>query len=217
MINCLTHNWLAHRINKNCATFILKYLKGTVLDIGCGEKPYEHIFQQNISDYVGLEHPNTLHKNKKIDVFGDACTLPIKNSTIDCVVSFQVMEHVAEPNQMIAEIHRILKKDGVVAITAPFMWGIHEAPYDYYRYTRYGLEYLFKKHGFEIMELKANTGYWSTAGLRFNYYLARYGKSSIYYLLSPIFFFVQVISLILDKVDKVDTDTASYTLIAKKP
>ena len=217
MINFLAHNWLAHRINKNCVVFMLKYLKGTVLDIGCGNKPYEHIFQSNISEYIGLEHPNTLHKNNKIDIFGDACCLPIKNSTIDCVVSFQVMEHVAEPNQMLAEIYRVLKNDGVVAVTTPFMWGIHEAPHDYYRYTKYGLEYLFKKHGFEIIELKANTGYWSTAGLRFNYYLARFGKSFLYYILSPIFFCVQVISLIFDKIDREETDTASYTLIAKKP
>jgi len=214
--NFLCHNWLVYLINERCVKESLSYIKGKLLDIGCGNKPYLYIMESYINNYIGIEHPNTLHKNKEIDLYGDTCNLPFKNNSFDTVVSFQVMEHVNEPNQMVAEIYRVIKKDGYVVLTVPFMWGIHEPPYDYYRYTEYGLRYLFEKHKFEIVELRANTGFWVVTGLRFNYYLLRFCKWYLKYMLFPIFFIVQFGSIILDKIYKVESDTASYTLVARK-
>lgn len=211
-----THNWLIHEINRNITLSIVHYVKGFLLDIGCGETPYSDILKPQVTTHIGLDHPYTLHKNVKRDIDGDACHLPFENSSFDTVVSFQVMEHVSEPDLMIREIYRTLKKDSYVIITSPFMWGIHEEPRDFYRYTKYGLRYLFEKNSFEIVEIRANTGYWIMAGLRFNYYLSRFGGRYLKYLLSPIYYFVQVLSLILDKIDKVESDTASYTLVARK-
>jgi SAM-dependent methyltransferase len=212
----LSHNWLAHEINRKCTLSVLKYVKGDLLDVGCGEKPYFEILKPHVNDYVGLDMPNTLHAKDKINIYGNACYLPFKDSSFNTVVSFQVMEHVNEPNQTVAGIYRVLKKGGYAVLTTPFMWGLHEKPRDFYRYTKYGLKYLFEKNGFEIVELRANSGYWIMAGLRFNYYLARFGRGYLKYLLSPIYFGVQVLSNVLDKIDNVETDTVSYTLVAKK-
>jgi len=51
------------------------------------------------------------------------------------------------------------------------MWHVHEAPYDYFRYTRYGLEYLLNKNGFVHIEIKENTGFWQTFVLKFNFWI----------------------------------------------
>lgn len=212
----LSHNWLVHKINLQSVLCTLDYVEGDLLDIGCGKKPYLEVLNSFVNNYIGFEHPNTLHINNKIDVLGDGCRLPFKNNSFDTVVSFQVLEHINEPNKMLAEIHRILKIDKYLILTTPFMWGVHEAPIDYYRYTRYGLNYLLEKNGFEVVEIKANSGYWTMAGLRFNYNLTRFGTSYLKYFLSPIFFLVQILSLIFDKFDRNESDTAGYTTIAKK-
>lgn len=209
-------NWLINKINKKCVLSILKYVRGDLLDIGCGNKPYFDILKPRVNKYTGLDMPDTLHTRSKIDVYGDACNLPFEDSSFETVVSFQVMEHVNEPNIMIAEIFRVLKNGGYAIITTPFMWGIHEEPRDFYRYTKYGLKYLFKKNGFEIIELKANSGYWIMTGLRFNYYLVRFENKYSKYVLFPIYNLVQIISFTLDKFDKAEADTVSYTLVAKK-
>jgi SAM-dependent methyltransferase len=210
------HNWLAHLVNQKYAERVAPYSRGRLLDLGCGEKPYFDVFKHRVDSYIGLEHPMTLHKNDKIDLFGDACNLPFADESFDTVVSFQVMEHIPEPDKMIAEVNRVLVTGGHAIFTTPFMWGIHEAPNDYYRFTKYGLRYLFEKNGFEIRELLANTGFWAMAGLRLNYYLARFAHGFVRYAFIPIFLIVQVLAQTLDKIDKVESDTAGYVVVSKK-
>ena len=195
----LSHNWLVHKINMQSVLCTLDYIEGDLLDIGCGKKPYLEVLNPFVKNYIGFEHPNTLHMNNKIDVLRDGCRLHFKNNSFDTVVSFQVLEHINEPNEMLAEIHRILKIDKYLILTTSFMWRVHEVPIDFYRYTRYGLNHLLEK-----------------AGLRFNYNLTRFGKSYLKYFLSPIFFLVQILSIIFDKFDRNESDTAGYTTIAKK-
>lgn len=212
----LSYNWLTRVINERCARQATKYVQGKLLDVGCGEKPYFGILNPYVEKYIGIEHPNTLHKDKHIDLYADACRIPFKKDSFNCVVSFQVMEHISEPGYMLTEVYRVLQKGGNVVLTTPFMWGIHERPNDFYRYTRYGLQYLLEKAGFEIINIEANTGFWVMAGLRFNYYLARLARGYLLYTLSPIFLIVQLTSLILDRIYKAESDTASYTVIARK-
>ena len=85
----LTHNWLAHEINRKCTLSVLKYVKGDLLDIGCGEKPYFDILTPHINEYVGLDMSDTLHAKDAIDVYGTACNQPFKDSSFDSVVSFR--------------------------------------------------------------------------------------------------------------------------------
>ena len=75
------------------------------------------------------------------------------------------MEHVTEPRIFLAEAFRVMKRGGTALLTTPFMWGEHEQPHDYFRFTRYGLRYLAEKAGFEVIEIEPDTGYWSTATL----------------------------------------------------
>jgi len=126
------------------------------------------------------------------------------------------MEHLAEPKFFLSECFRILKPDGIIFITVPFMWHVHEEPYDYFRYTRYGLEYIMKKTGFIEIEIKENTGFWQTWILKFNYYTKRFARGFLRYIWIPIWQIGQIIAQALDKIDKCPGECASYSVLAKK-
>jgi SAM-dependent methyltransferase len=124
---------------------------------------------------------------------------------------------VPEPQQFLAEAFRVLKAGGKAVLMTPMMWGEHEPPHDYYRYTRYGLRYLAEKAGFEVISIEPLTGYWSMAALRFNYSMNRLARGPLRYFLRPLWW-DQYLALWLDKIDRnYRVDTASYTTILQKP
>ncbi len=126
-------------------------LKGTLLDVGCGQKPYEKL--TSASKYVGLEYDSPENrKNKKADYFYNGKKFPFKEKEFDSVLTSQVLEHVFEPDLFLSEINRVMKRGGLLLLTVPFSWDEHEQPVDFGRYSSFGLKYILNKHGFEIIE-----------------------------------------------------------------
>jgi len=124
-------------------------ITGRTLDIGCGAKPYESLFQSG--EYVGLELDTPENRaTKKADVFYDGGAFPFQDGEFDSVVAFQVLEHVFEPERFLSEVFRVLRDDGCVLLTVPFLWAEHEQPYDYARYSSFGLRSLIGRNGFDI-------------------------------------------------------------------
>lgn len=135
-------------------TPLLVRFAGRVLDVGCGSKPYKK-YCVNSSEYVGLEIDTPENRRrKKADFFYDGSVFPFESSNFDCVLSNEVFEHVFNPTQFLSEINRVLKKDGLFLISVPFVWDEHEQPYDYARYSSFGLKHNLEKAGFEILEAK---------------------------------------------------------------
>lgn len=129
------------------------YVQGKTLDIGCGRKPYEHLFKS--TEYIGLELDSPENRQyKQADQYYDGKALPFENSNVDSIVTHQVFEHVFTPDQFLSEIHRVLKPNGVLMLSVPFVWDEHEQPNDFARYSSFGLKSLLKKHGFDIIEQK---------------------------------------------------------------
>lgn len=126
-------------------------VSGETLDVGCGQKPYEQLFKS--SHYIGLEidTPDN-RKAKKADYFYDGTRFPFPDQGFDCVVTNQVFEHVFNPASFLKEIYRVLKPDGMLLLTAPFVWDEHEQPNDFARYSSFGLNSLLKNHGFAVIE-----------------------------------------------------------------
>jgi|LGVF01.1.fsa_nt_gb SAM-dependent methyltransferase len=208
-------NFLIHDINKKIA-LSLPY-KGRVIDLGCGTASYKEDVLKVANEYIGVDWENSPHDQTNVDIFADLTKrLPFDDHFADTVVSFQVMEHLPEPDFFLSECYRILKKNGKLFITVPFMWHIHEAPYDYYRYTRYGLTYMLKKNGFTDIEIKENTGFWQMWILKFNYHTVRFAKGIFKYLWIPVWWIGQTIAPILDRYDKSPKECASYTVLARK-
>jgi SAM-dependent methyltransferase len=213
-------NILINRIiDKEIKQLAQQYICGDLVDIGCGEKPYKQIVKPFVRNHVGVDHPDTLHKKTQIDRFGTAYKIPAQDGEFDSAICTAVLEHLEEPEIALMECNRILKKGGIAIYTAPFIWHLHEEPRDFYRYSKYGLRYLFEKSGFEIIEIRALSGFWVTFGqlLVYNIYrLLHRGilkKTGIIHILG---FFIQGFSYLLDKIDRAEQWTWMYSVVARK-
>lgn len=129
-------------------------LSGRLLDFGCGRKPYEDLF--HVQEYIGIDMEDTghEHRNSKIDVYYDGKNIPFPDNSFDAVFCSEVFEHVFNLDEIIVEIKRVMKQNGQILITVPFSWNEHEVPYDFARYSSFGITHLLEKNGFEIKELR---------------------------------------------------------------
>jgi SAM-dependent methyltransferase len=123
--------------------------RGRLLDVGCGEKPYFVYRPAAVADWIGFDVP----ENAGAEVHGYAEDLPFEGATFDTALCTEVLEHVEEPETVLREIARVLKPGGCVVLTTPLYWPLHEEPYDFFRFTPYGLRHLFGKAGFEILKM----------------------------------------------------------------
>lgn len=126
-------------------------LSGRLLDVGCGQKPYRHLFP--VADYIGMEYDSPENRQSKpADVFYDGHHFPFPDGEFDACLATQVLEHVFTPDAFLEEIRRILKPGGLLLLTVPFVWDEHEQPHDFARYSSFGLRHLLEQHGFAIRE-----------------------------------------------------------------
>ena len=135
---------------------------GKLLDIGCGSKPYEHLF--NVEKYIGIDIQISGHDHatSKVDKFYNGLDIPFKDNEFDWAFSSEVFEHVFDLNGLLKETNRVLTSGGKLAFTCPFVWEEHEQPYDYARYTIFALYDLMKNNGFEIENTYKSSTYIET-------------------------------------------------------
>jgi len=127
------------------------HITGRTLDVGCGQKPYEDLF--NATSYLGLEIDTVENRMAdKADCFYDGTLFPFGDAEFDSLVMNEVFEHVFTPDSMLREVNRVLKPGGVLFMTAPFVWDEHSQPYDFARYSSFGLLSLLDRHGFEVID-----------------------------------------------------------------
>lgn len=216
------HNWLIKKaLNDNVRSRVGR-LSGLVLDLGCGTRPFEPDIMQRATRYVGIDWSNTLHGNHA-DIVADLNKpLPVKDESVDHVVSFEVMEHLAEPAVMLGEAFRVLRKGGELTISVPFQWWVHESPWDYYRYTCHGLQYLLEKAGFTDVVVTPTTGFWSMWVLKLNYQTTRLiqGPKVLQFLvrsvLIPFWWINQHLAWLMDCRWPDPRETAGYFVVARK-
>lgn len=214
-------NWLVNHIHDKALALALKdHAKGRMIDIGCGTKPYEKLAKPYVIEHVGVDREDPFNRNARVDVAAGAYEIPLGNDTFDTALSTAALEHLAEPEQALRECFRLLKPGGTAIYTVPFFWHIHMAPWDFYRFTRYGLEHVFKKAGFEIVDMKALSGFWVTFGQLFVYYLGRADKFRVVRWLRLVTLAslpIQGIAYLFDKLDRAEDWTWMYLIIARKP
>jgi len=129
-------------------TYLCKYISGKTLDYGAGTAKYRKIIIPHTREYITFD----MVRGENVDVVGDAHKPPFEDESFDTVISTQMFEHIEKPWVVASEIKRILKPNGVCIITAPFIVPYHADPHDFFRYTKEGLESLFKNEGFKIEE-----------------------------------------------------------------
>src|SRR5882724_3261647 len=144
----------AYIIRKRLLNSIVKHipeLSGSLMDFGCGSKPYKSLF--SVSEYVGVDFNGQghSHENEQIDVYYDGKTLPFQDNRFDGIFSSEVFEHVFNLEVILKELNRVLKPGGKLLVTCPFSICEHEVPNDFARYTSFGLTDLLQRNGFEVV------------------------------------------------------------------
>ena len=213
-------NLLVNRIvERALADAASQHLRGDLADIGCGTKPYRELVAPHVSRHVGFDHPGTRHARDSIDAFATAYALPVAEGSFDSAICTAVLEHLEEPEQALRECHRILSPGGAAIYTVPFIWHVHEEPRDFFRYSPYGLEYLFHKVGFDVLEVRPLSGFWVTFGQLFVYNLYRLNKGQLRWLriIDALGLICQVIAWLFDKFDRTERWSWAHLVIARKP
>jgi len=211
----------------------LEYVQGILLDIGCGDSPYFDLFSTRIDSYVGINffqeeakdrHPSCAY------LIGQGEHLPLRDNSVDTVLCTEVLEHVPEPDFLMQEIRRVLKPGGCLLVTVPQIWYLHHQPHDYRRYTKHGLEYLFKKYRFKVLKLKERGNFWLALGQMINYYfdysfsVFSGRRKTVEHLMFKImravrkyiYVFTYGLCSFLDRFDRARLDTLGYTAVVQK-
>lgn len=145
--------------------------KAKWIDVGCGLRPYEVCFPAGVYAGVDVECSGRENDQKNPDYYFDGVTLPFGNANFEGAISTQVLEHVPNPLHMLKEMHRVIKPNGLLILSIPFVWQEHEEPYDYFRYTQFGVTELLKQAGFEIESITKDTGTIETLAMLVNTYV----------------------------------------------
>lgn len=222
-LNKKVYNWLLYDQADKYLLEYSKYYKGTLLDLGCADKPYEKFFKQYVARYIGVDWSNTIH-NSKADIIADLNKkIEIKDNYADTIISLNVLEHLYEPQIFLNESYRLLKDGGYMIVHVPFQWRIHEIPHDYFRYTPYGLKYLFEKAGFADVKVQPTCGFYTTIFLKINYFSLRLTRGSwiqrkiIPYILMPFWYTAQKVAPKLDSLHRGwSPEAQSFFVVAKK-
>jgi SAM-dependent methyltransferase len=188
-----------------------------LLDIGCGTKPYRGYL--SAQHYIGIDLPT--YGPQAADLFGSALQLPFRDVSYDAVLCTEVLEHVPDPNRLFREIARLLEPGGVLILTTPQTWGLHLEPFDYFRYTRYGLETLATSAGLDVQSVQPTCGVWATLGQRaVDAIYTRYGADKPLPIRGMVLMFCAIwltLALAQDYLGGHQGDTLDNVLIAIKP
>jgi SAM-dependent methyltransferase len=159
---------------------IAHHARGRMLDVGCGEKPYQYIFAPHVSEHVGVEYSESFaetHASQREgatasgtgpDVYYDGKRLPFEDASFDTVLSTQVLEHTSEPGALMAEMARVLRPGGKLLLTVPFSFRLHEEPRDFFRYTPHGLRALCEAADMRVLECAPFGSVWTAIAHKVN-------------------------------------------------
>lgn len=213
------HNLLIYKFHDQALERVAsQYLMGKMLDIGCGVKPYAAMMRPFVTEHIGVDHEGSLHSKGNVDLLGTAYNIPAPDASFDSAICTSVLEHLEEPEQALRECYRVLKSGGVAIYSVPFIWHLHEEPRDFFRFSKYGIDYLFTKAGFEVVEISALSGFWGTFGQMFVYNLYRYNRGPLcwFKIVDATALLIQGLAFVLDRIDRAEKWTSLYLVVARK-
>lgn len=149
------YTWL----EKECLTLQQRHAqtKCKILNVGSGGEIYEHIRRIANAEIVQTD----IDPERKPDIVADVCDMNMfADGTFDYVFMSEVLEHVKTPQEGVNEVHRVLKPGGTLYLSTPFIFPLHDEPYDFYRYTKYGLAHMLRN--FSKVDLKERNDYYAS-------------------------------------------------------
>jgi SAM-dependent methyltransferase len=165
-------NWLAHHKRIHALERVRDHVRGDLLDVGCGARPFEPLLRGRVRRYFGADVPHSTElSGAGPDVFAPAEALPFRDGSFDTLLAMALMPYLPVPDLMLREARRVLRPGGIAIIEFQMMGPPWNPPRDYFRFTRYGAELLLLRNGFEplvaipVGGLMARVGLWALAGL----------------------------------------------------
>jgi len=135
--------------------YIKKYVRGKLLDLGCGKVPLFEAYKDYITENICIDRENSLYNNEYLDLNCDLTqNLLFKDEEFDTIILSDVLEHIYNPEHLLKEISRILAKEGKLLMNVPFYYWLHDEPLDYFRYTEFALQYLIESAKLKVVVLK---------------------------------------------------------------
>lgn len=136
-----------------------RHAAGQLLDLGCGLVPLFGAYRERVLDAVCVDWPESRHPSPHLDYELDLNRpLPLASSTFDTILATDLLEHIAHPEQLFAEISRLLRSGGKLILGVPFFYRIHEAPHDHFRYTGHRLRLFCEENDLDVLELEPYGG-----------------------------------------------------------
>ncbi len=192
---------------------------GRVLDAGAGEGRHAACFPQARYFGVDLAVGDTAWNYRGLDAIADLRALPFRDGAFAACINIVTLEHVREPHLALREMARALRPGGRLLLVVPHEWEVHQAPHDYFRYTRYGVAHLLQQAGLAILEIRPVGGYFRLlsrrllGGLQFFVGGARWiGFLPAALVLAP----PALLAPFLDFLDKEKNFTLGYICTAEK-
>ncbi len=191
-----------------------------VLDAGAGEARYRECFTQ--ARYFALDTGtgDPTWDYTRLDIRGDLEALPLRVQSVDGILCIVVLEHTRRPREVLAEFARILKPGGLLVLVIPLLWEEHQAPHDYFRFTRYGIHLLFESLPFRIDLLAPMGGFfWLLARRCVNFMIFFQGgwRWVVFFLLAPFFgFLFPIILYFMDGLDRSKRFTLGFRVRATR-
>jgi ubiquinone/menaquinone biosynthesis C-methylase UbiE len=135
-------------------------MSSVLLDAGAGDCRFKDYFLDINIKYIGMDLgvADSELNYEKLDIKGDLRNIPLEDQSVDTIICIQVLEHLPEPWKVLAEFNRVLKKGGYLFISCPQNVPIHQVPYDFFRYTPFGLRSLLENNGLEVIWIKPQKG-----------------------------------------------------------
>ena len=149
------------------------------LDVGCGSTPYKKFFKGNKYTGIDIERKGYGQAKKLVDKFYDGKTIPFDNEIFDGAICTQVLGVCDDEISLVKEINRILKKDGYFVVATPFIYREVEKPYDFRRFTSFGIEKLLADNDFEVIENKKILSALETIGMLLSNYISNHTSPKI--------------------------------------
>ncbi len=186
-----------------------------VLDAGAGECRHAALFSSQRYVGVDLGVGDARWDYGKLDVIGDLLRLPFRDGTFDAAVSIVTLEHVADPRAALGEMARVLGPGGQALLAVPQEWEVHQAPHDYFRYTRYGVRHLVESAGLRVERIEPAGGFFRLLSRRLFNALQFFPGG--WFLVAALFLVpLALLAPIFDRLDRDRNFTLGYLCWARK-